>query len=419
MNPVNNNIESANSKTTGAIFIMPRSSKAWKGAEALWITVAGWSAAAKRIFGAAWVMTSDTIVDPATAIHFPVGGSIPSKSVKGSWVPTMVKTAAKDFILWRQTRSFRNKRLAQPWDVTPIKFVWEQHDLFAGPGKKLATKLGVPFVLYVHAPVVWEAEKWGVKRPLWGKLLERISEKRSLYRADVVACVSQDVAKKLRSMGIPERKILVSPMAVDASLFGSTASEELKTSLALTGKFVIGWTGSFRSFHGLDLLVFAFAKVNALHPESVLLLVGDGAERIKTEALVQQLKLGDAVRFTGKVSFTQIPKYISMFDLAVVSARSADDFHYSPLKLREYLAAGVPTIAPRAGDMATVFQDEKHLLLYKAGDIDDTATKLLRLMEDRPLLLKLSEAGKNYAMTNCTWDCEVKKLTDMLKANSR
>ncbi len=52
---------------------MPRSSRDWVGAEALWITAAGWSAAAQRRFGKAWVMTTDRIAAPEEVIHYPLG----------------------------------------------------------------------------------------------------------------------------------------------------------------------------------------------------------------------------------------------------------------------------------------------------------------------------------------------------------
>ena len=407
--------KNTNMHSSGAIFIMPRSSNAWRGAEALWITVAGWSAAAKRMFGSAWVVTSDKIVDPETAIHFPGPAPSPiSSKAKGTWVPMTMKTGMKDILLWTQTRKFRRRGVGGAWNNTSIQFVWEQHDLFPGPGKRLADQLGVPFVIYVHAPVVWEAARWGVKRPVWGKLLEHFSEKRSLSQADIVACVSQEVADKLIEMGISEEKVLVSPMAVDPNLFAGLKPDMSIISPDLNGKLIIGWTGSFRSFHGLDLLLHAFAKVYSTHRECVLVLVGDGIERAKIEALAKHLKLERSVIFAGKVSFTEMPKYISLFDIAVVSARSAADFHYSPLKLREYLAVGIPTIAPRAGEMANTFRDEEHLLFCEAGDINDTALKMSRLINDKSLSSKLSQEGKKYALMHCTWDNEVKKLLERL-----
>jgi glycosyltransferase involved in cell wall biosynthesis len=403
------------SEMRGAIFIMPRSSRAWAGAEALWITVTGWSAAAKRKFGKAWVVTSDRIAQPEEVLHYPLvqPGLPSSKKMAESlrWLPLFLKTVIKDILLWRNSKNW--KVIDQkPWAHEKIAFVWQQHDLFSGPGRKLATKLNVPLVTYVHAPVVWEAARWGVKRYLWGWFLERFVEAIALKQSDVVACASEDVAKKLVQMGISRKRILISPMGVDAHLFDQTQAPQLRQELSLENKMVIGWTGSFRSFHGLDILVKAFQKVHEKEPATRLLLVGDGFERKMLEDLVGELKLADAVIFAGRQPFSRIPSYVSAFDIAVVSTRSAEEFHYSPLKLREYLAAGKPVLAPNAGEIPHLFQDDLHLKLYQAGDVVELANKLLDLIQDAATRSFLAVQGKKYAIETSTWDFELSKLME-------
>lgn len=54
--------------------------------------------------------------------------------------------------------------------------------------------------------------------------------------------------------------------------------------------------------------------------------------------------------------------------MAFVSARTLKGFHYSPLKLREYLAAGKQAFAPNAGEIPSLFKDELHLKLFEPGD---------------------------------------------------
>jgi glycosyltransferase involved in cell wall biosynthesis len=182
----------------------------------------------------------------------------------------------------------------------------------------------------------------------------------------------------------------------------------------LNDKFILGWTGSFRSFHGLDILINVFHKVYLQKNDVVLLLVGDGQEREPMENMVRELGLEKAVIFLGKKPFAEIPKFVSLFDIAIVSARSADDFHYSPLKLREYLAAGKPTLAPEAGEIPVMFSDNNHLLLYKVGNIQDSASKILRLIEDQNLRDRLSKNGANYILSNGTWDYEMDKALKKL-----
>jgi glycosyltransferase involved in cell wall biosynthesis len=404
--------KSMDDKNSGVLFIMPRSSSAWNGAEALWITVAGWAAAAEHRFGTSWIITSDRISTPNEVASFPLGGKKVSQSKGKAIVPRMLKTLVKDFLLWRKRnrKSYENA----PWHDKKVLFVWEQHDLFAGPGLAIAKQLNVPFVLYVHAPAVWEASKWGVKRPVWGWLLERYFERRSLMRADVVACVSQEVALKVASMGIPESKIIISPMGVDPQRFNAVQGGSLKERLQLTNKFVVGWIGSFRGFHGLDSVVRAFASAAEKRPDMILLLVGDGGERPAIEKLVGELKLTNKVKFTGKINFPEIPAYVNLFDIAVVSAGSAESFHYSPLKLREYLISKKATIAPRAGEVPQAFTDGQHLLLYTVSDHNDLQQKMERLYADASLRKKLGEEGYLRIMETGTWDYQLQNVLTKL-----
>jgi glycosyltransferase involved in cell wall biosynthesis len=403
----------------GAIFIMPRSSRDWVGSEAVWVTAAGWAAAARRKFGTAWVVTQDRIASPEEALRYPLGS--PSAGQAGSKplarrIPRFFKTWAKDILLWRKSRNW-SIVADGPWHHHQVAFIWEQHDLFAGPGRKLAARLGVPLVKYVHAPVVWEARRWGVKRYLWGWFLERFVEAPALRTSDVVLCVSEQVAEKVRALGVAPQKVRVSPMAADPDLFRA-APGGLRKKLNVEGCFVFGWIGSFRSFHGLDQVVDAFARVHNQLPHARLCLVGDGVERPAIEERVKQHNLGAAVLFLGRKSFLEIPSYLSVFDVAMVSARNVEDFHYSPLKLREYLAAGRAVLGPRAGEIPRVFRENEHLALYEPGRVDELAEKMMTLAADADLRSKLAANGHKFVLETSTWDVELNKL-DLFLRNVR
>ncbi|MFN3667350.1 MAG: glycosyltransferase [Sediminibacterium sp.] len=397
-------------KPKSAIMIMPRPSTAWRSSVALWITAAGWAAAAERLFGNAWVITTDCVTGPKEVLTFPAKGIKKSGNGLRKFLPSHLTTLVKDFMLWKGKN--RKVYADAPWQDTNVQFVWEQHDLFCGPGYKLARKLGVPFVIYVHAPVVWESRRWGVNRPLWGKLLEQFSESISLRRADLVACVSFEVAEKLKEMGVNPNKIIVSPMAVDAHLFkNASVNSTIKEELKLEDKTIIGWTGSFRRFHGLEGVVRSFAQVVATRSDVYLLLVGDGPERSNIERLVSMLGIADHVLFSGHVPFKEMPMYITAFDIALVSASSAENFHYSPLKLREYMAASCAVVAPRAGEIVKLFSDERELLMYDVGNITELTFKLLKLINDPQLRKNLALKGNEWVLQNGTWDWELNRIS--------
>ncbi|MEM8939341.1 MAG: glycosyltransferase family 4 protein [Bacteroidota bacterium] len=395
-----------------ALFIMPRSSKAWKGSEALWITVAGWARAAERKFGNAAVVTTDDMVTASEAMDFPRGLSSHHKAKSRfiKFLPEVFKTFLKDL---RQYRYSRNKshyqKFRSEFKEHPI-FIWEHHDIFPGLGRKIADQFGVPLITYVHAPQVWEASKWGVKRPIWGQWIEKRFEAESLRRTDLVACVSEEVAQKLKAMGIQEKKILVSPMAVDQDRFLSIERDDsLISAMNLKDKFVVGWTGSFRRFHGVDILVRAFKRLFDINQKVALLLVGDGHGKQEIKELVRSLGISETVVFAGRKNFSEIPKYVALFDAAVVSANSKEGFHYSPLKLREYMCGGVPSLAPDAGEIPYVFKHKENIFMYKTGDVDDLFFKLNEVLHDAKLRNSVGENGQGFILNNGTWDHELNR----------
>jgi glycosyltransferase involved in cell wall biosynthesis len=394
----------------GALFVMPRGGREWANAAALWVTVAGWAEAARRRFGAAWVVTPDAVVAPDAVLDHT--RPVPSiATARFPFVPTVVQTAAKDARRARRASAFRDAGERDEWRDALLAFVWQHHDLFHRAGAPVATRHRVPLVSYVHAPQVWEARRWGVHRPGWGRWVERYGEQPQLRESDVVACVSDEVADELVRLGVGRNQILVSPMAVDAERFTpSVSGAETRRALGLIDTFVVGWVGSFRGFHGLDSLVEAFGVLHARVPRTRLLLGGTGAELANVRDHAARLGIEDAVVLPGAIAHLDMPELVAAMDVAVVSARPGSGFHYSPLKLREYMASGVPTVAPRLGEVPRTVRDGEDALLYPAGDAEALAAQLLRVYDDEALRSSLATRGRELVIATATWDVRLEEL---------
>jgi glycosyltransferase involved in cell wall biosynthesis len=396
-----------------ALFVMPRDGSQWRNAVGLWVTVAGWAAAGARRFGASWIITPSETVDAEGALAFtiPSRGGDPASS---SRVPLVVKTALKD---GRQAvRAERFRRAAPPAvsrNCEPA-FVWQHHDLFARTGAAIARDVGAPLVSYVHAPQVWEAASWGVQRPGWGHLLERYGERPALLESDVVACVSAEVARELGRFGVDATRIVVSPMAVDPERFrpDPDAGARVRRELGIGDGPVIGWAGTFRGFHGVEDLVEAFSRLDGSDPRARLLLVGAGPARENVEVLARRLRIEERVRFTDGVPHVEMPSHLAAMDVAVASANPNVGFHYSPQKLREYLACGCAAIAPAIGEVPEAVTDGRDALLYRAGDVDDLESKLRELLDAPERRAALANAGREHVIATATWDVRLRDLLD-------
>lgn len=392
----------------GAILVLPTSTAGQQGPVAAWTSAAGWASAVRRVLGEVWLTTPDGLVEPHDARQ---RGSSPALSPRAAipWhrrVPIPVTTAIKDVRQWQRGRAFSVDPLG-PWQGHDISFVWQRHELFHDAGVRLARALGVPSVLFVPATLVWEAREWGVRRPGWNRWVERHGEMAVLRGADLVACGSQIVAEQARRLGVRADRIIVTPTGVDLDLFGGRrdveASAPLRRELGLSDRFVIGWVGSFRPFHALDAAVDAASRVEG----ATLLLIGDGPERAGVEALARVR--GVQVVTTGTVPHTELPRYLGAMDVGLVVTAPGQTFHYSPLKLAEYLAAGLPVVAPRVTQIAARVQDGTQALLVAPGDPDALVRALCRLRDD-PELRNRMTASAQSAAAEWSWDRQVERV---------
>ena len=389
----------------GAIVVLPTVTAGQQGPVAGLVSGAGWASGLRRLLGQVWIVTPDGVMS-SDDLRRRASDAKLAPAATAAWhhrIPVVLKTALKDARDWRRARAFKVDP-SGPWNGSDVACVWQRHELFAAAGPRLARALGVPSVVFVPAPLVWQAQEWGVQRPGWGRWVELAGEQAPLRSADVVACGSEAVATEVRRLGIDDRRIVITPTGVDLDLFENPVDgTAMRQRLGLEGRFVVGWVGSFRKFHALDQAVDALAGLDG----ATLLLVGDGPERAHVEQLARAR--GVDVRATGTVAHDEIPAHLAAMDVALVLAAPDQSFHYSPLKLAEYLSAGVPVIAPRAGELPAQLHDDVDALLVPPGDRVALATALRRL-RDEPATRERLGQGARAAAGHWSWDRSVARV---------
>lgn len=389
----------------GAVLVLPTATSGQQGPVAALVSTAGWAAAADRVVGGSWIVTPRGILTPDEASR---RGSVPELAASSSgWrrrVPTVAKTAVKDL---RALRRARNFEVADdgPWGDAELAFVWQRHELFHLAGIRLAERHQVPSVLFVPATHVWESVRWGVHRPGWSGWAERRGESPALQRATVVAAGSEEVAAQVVRLGADPDRVLVTPTGVDLDAFPiDLDGTRARARLGLGDRFVVGWAGSFRRFHALELAVDAVAAVDG----AVLVLVGDGPERPAVEARARAA--GVEVVATGTVAHAELPEVLATFDVALVQSPSADAFHYSPLKVAEYLAAGRAVVAPDVPQLADRLRDGEEVVLVPAGDAGALTEALRALRDDPERRAALGRAARAAAERDWSWDRQVERI---------
>jgi glycosyltransferase involved in cell wall biosynthesis len=381
------------------------------------VLIGDWAAAAAQVLG------SGTITTPTGLLTAREAWRRSDKTARGrtdrpGWrraVPEPAVTAWKDARTWRRAASrvttSELDRVSRLGIRTP--FVWQYHWMFERRGIAIADRLGVPLVVAVDAPLVWEAARWGVRRPGWGRLLERAGELRTLGQAALVTTISDEVRDQLVARGVPRDRILVTPNTADPSRFTHADRERFRAIWQTGDRTVIGWIGSFRGFHALDVLLQAFERVASRRSDCLLVLVGDGPERRACEQLADRIGR-DRVILAGAVAYDDVPDALAAMDIGVVTARSAETFHYSPLKLQEYLAAGLAVVAPATAQLGSAYTDGDDLLLVPPGDVPSLAAALEALCEDDDLRTRLAGNGHRRQRESGGTAAQLERVLDAL-----
>jgi glycosyltransferase involved in cell wall biosynthesis len=178
--------------------------------------------------------------------------------------------------------------------------------------------------------------------------------------------------------------------------------------------FTAGFLGTLGPWQGLPVLVRAFEGLRRRHPEARLLVVGDGPERKRLEDDLQAAGLRDAATLTGAVPPDRVPAMLAAMDAGVAPYPEAAPFYFSPLKVLESMAAGLPVVAGRAAQVETMIDDRRTGLLVPPGDADGVAEALIELAL-RPLWRhELGRAARRTVLTRHRWDQVLDRVLDAL-----
>ncbi|MDQ3989588.1 MAG: glycosyltransferase [Actinomycetota bacterium] len=275
-----------------------------------------------------------------------------------------------------------------------VELVYQRYALWSAATLEAARRLGVPSVLEVNAPLL---EEQATHRGLVDVEEATRRTRRLLAAADALFAVAGPGGE----LGIQLGPAIGN--GVDVARFTPAP-------VRVTAQPVVAFSGTFKPWHGLELLVDAAA---AAPVPLRLLLIGDGPELAATCA--RAAAAGVPVTVTGQVSPAEVPALLRTADLAA-APYPAGEHYFSPLKVAEYLAAGLPTVASAIADVPALVVDGTEALLVPPGDVAATAAALGRLGSDVPLRRNLAAAGRRAAENRLSWTAVVDRSLGLLTA---
>ena len=261
--------------------------------------------------------------------------------------------------------------------------------VLAGASPLLTMSWGFDLMDDVHKGWIWEfATKYTLKRS-------------TFFTSD--ANVTKD---KAVAYGMDPEKTIVFPWGVDLEHF--TKKEERKESSG----FVLFCNRSWETRYGVDVLARAFVKVASQREDVRLLLLGGGSQGANLRKIFQSGGVDEYVTYGGQISQTDLPRWYHMADLYI----SPSHVDGSSVSLMEALACGLPClVSDIPANKEWVFEDENGWL-FRDGDADHLAEKILAAMNQREKLPEVGKASRSEAEKRADWKKNAAALMEVYRS---
>ena len=248
----------------------------------------------------------------------------------------------------------------------------------------------------VKIPAIFEDEEKSL-----GRLFAFIHKLADWLVLDRAGCICTPSPLLLREIALrrgvsPKGKVVWVPAGVDREKI-ENIRRQAHYRINVREEYVVGFIGFLEWWQGMDILVYATAKIkNLLDRPIKLLIVGDGPERRKIEKLCWEL--GVNCHITGFVKHEEAFKYMRKLDVLVLpSVKTSTTSSNIPIKVIEAWALGIPVISTKHEIYKWLGLKDMEDLLFSEPKPSDVSRKILMALKDEKLRRKLSEKGQLLA----------------------
>jgi N-acetyl-alpha-D-glucosaminyl L-malate synthase BshA len=220
----------------------------------------------------------------------------------------------------------------------------------------------------------------------------------SIEKSDRITAVSQYLKQRtFTAFGCTGCQVDVIYNFIDPDVYDRSKYPPLLREQLNGGRRVLMHVSNFRPVKRVRDIVRIYARVREAVP-SVLVMVGDGPDRVEAEAEARALDVDRDVHFLGKIDV--VAPLLAGADLFLLPSQS-ESFGLSAL---EALASGTPVVGSRAGGLPEVVQEGVTGALREVGDIDAMATASIEILADRDRWQTMSRDAAADARARFTRD---------------
>lgn len=250
---------------------------------------------------------------------------------------------------------------------------------------------GKPLIVHVHATEFDRTGGNGINTEVYA------IEKEGMEKADLVVAVSNFTKNKIvEHYGIDPAKISVVHNAVafnDYNFRGLKQYQKQESLVLFLGRITLQ--------KGPDYFISAAKRVLEQRPDTLFVIAGSGDMEGRLIQQVAAWNIADKVLFTGFLRGADVDRMYQMADLYVMPSVS-EPFGITPL---EALRNDVPVLISKQSGVSEVIN---HCLKVDFWDIDETASKIIAVLDYSELRCELASNGKQEVQ-KFSWDVPAQK----------
>lgn len=192
---------------------------------------------------------------------------------------------------------------------------------------------------------------------------------------------------------------------IDLQRFRPLDKQQMRVNLGVADHLTIGILATLRDWKGHNYLLDAIKLLAVEFPQWKLIVIGDGPQRARLEARVQNESLANTVRFVGNVD--NVPEWLSALDLFTLPSYGDEGV---PQGIMQAMACGLPVVSTSVGAINEAVQDGNTGLMVATRDAAALADGLGKLMRDSTLRRRMGAASLEYAQQHFGLDVMLDKM---------